>query len=142
MPLFFRPAAWPMFVGLFVGCIGWSPYVWVRGQGAKHAVAAGIGNGETATVCAQRRHGRCVLTADMAECFAGEYSAMNGNLRSLMATVTPLVYGGIYNWSTSNGRSIPGLAYALSGLFDVAAELTFRSMTKEEIEFPPEEDDA
>ena len=50
--------------------------------------------------------------------------------------------GGIYNWSTSNGRSIPGLAYALSGLFDVAAELTFRSMTKEEIEFPPEEDDA
>ena len=62
MPLYFRPAAWPMFVGLFVGCIGWSPYVWVRGQGAKHAVAAGIGNGETPTAC--------VLSAGM----AGVYS--------------------------------------------------------------------
>ena len=66
MPLYFRPAAWPMFVGLFVGCIGWSPYVWVRGQGAKHAVAAGIGNGETAT--------RCVRSAGM----AGVYSLPTG----------------------------------------------------------------
>ena len=75
IPLLFTTSRynwWPMFAGLFLGCASWSANVYVRAQGSAHAFACGIGN--------------------------GEYSSMLANLRSVVATLAPMMYGAIYTW--------------------------------------------
>ena len=60
------------------------------------------------------------------------------SLRSVVATLAPMMYGAIYTWSTttSNPIAYPGLAYLLACSADVLAELVFRSMSKHDIENP------
>ena len=56
----------------------------------------------------------------------------------------PMLNGAIYTWSTSGAGSklpfaYPGLAYIFNCLFDVAAEVIFRSMSKDDIENPKQQ---
>merc|ERR1712166_316146 len=101
----------PMFLGILISSLGWNADTYVKSQASVHAEAAGIGN--------------------------GEYSGMLANMRSVMSTLAPSLYARVYAWSTSGGRQMPGLAYLISALFKVVAELTFQSMSHEALENPP-----
>jgi len=115
VPRMFRKSAfnwWPMFLGILVSSLGWNADTYVKQQATVHAEAAGIGN--------------------------GEYSAMLANMRSVMSTLAPSLYARVYAWSTSGGRKMPGLAYLISALFKVVAELTYQSMSHQAIEVAPD----
>merc|ERR1712025_45292 len=94
---------WPMFFGIFFSSLGWNADTYVKAQGASHAEAAGIGN--------------------------GEYSAMLANMRAVMSTLAPTLYARVYAWSTSGGNAMPGMAYIIAAMFKVVAELCYQSMS-------------
>jgi len=111
VPLRFKNSAnnwWPMFLGLLISALGWNANSYAQAQGAVHAEAVGIGN--------------------------GEYSAMLANMRSIMSCLAPTLYAKVYMWSTSGGRNMPGLSYMISAVFKVAAELCYQSMSADAIE--------
>merc|ERR1711865_198803 len=103
---------WPMFLGILISSLGWNADNHVKPRAAAHADAAGIGN--------------------------GEFSAMLSNMRAVMSTLAPSLYAQVYSWSTADGRAMPGLAYLVSAMFKVVAELLFQTMSTEEIETTPE----
>jgi len=114
VPQWFKSSAnnwWPMFAGLLFSSAGWNADTYVKQQGVKHAEAAGIGN--------------------------GEYSAMLANMRSVMSSLAPTLYAQVYAWSTSGGRSMPGLAYLLAAVFKIVAEFLYQTMSAKSIENPP-----
>eukprot|EP00421_Protoceratium_reticulatum_P049106 CAMPEP_0168453060 /NCGR_PEP_ID=MMETSP0228-20121227/49488_1 /TAXON_ID=133427 /ORGANISM="Protoceratium reticulatum, Strain CCCM 535 (=CCMP 1889)" /LENGTH=450 /DNA_ID=CAMNT_0008467759 /DNA_START=32 /DNA_END=1384 /DNA_ORIENTATION=+ len=111
VPLVFRKTRFnslSMYLGLLLGCTGWSAGIYVRAQGALHAQAAGIGN--------------------------GEYSAMLANMRSVTSAIAPILYSQIYKWSVTGGRYLPGLVYLFCSLFKLASEGLLRTMSQDEIE--------
>jgi len=99
-----------MYLGLLLSSLGWNSNTYVKTVASKHATAAGLGN--------------------------GEYNAMLGNLRSVMTALAPTLYTRVYQWSTSNGRNNPGMAYLVAALFKIVAELFYRSMSANEIDNP------
>jgi MFS family permease len=114
VPRMFKKSAhnwWPMFLGILISSLGWNADTYVKQQATVHAQAANIGN--------------------------AEFSAMTANMRSVMSTLAPTLYARVYAWSTSGGRQMPGLAYIVSALFKVLAELTYQSMSCKQIENPP-----
>merc|ERR1712216_715116 len=110
VPQWLKGQWWPMFLGLLVSSLGWNADTYVKAQGAVHAEAAGFGN--------------------------GEYSAMLANMRSVMTSLAPTIYARVYAWSIASGRDMPGLAYLVSAIFKVVAELIYQSMSKKTIEDP------
>merc|ERR1712070_146224 len=111
VPRMFKKSAhnwWPMFLGILISSLGWNADTYVKQQATVHAQAANIGN--------------------------AEFSAMTANMRSVMSTLAPTLYARVYAWSTSGGRQMPGLAYIVSALFKVLAELTYQSMSCKQIE--------
>lgn len=113
VPQWFKNATnnwWPMYLGLLVSSLGWNADTYVKAQGAVHAENAGFGN--------------------------GEYSAMLANMRSVMTSLAPTIYARVYAWSIAAGRDMPGLAYMVSAVFKVVAELMYQSMNKSTIQDP------
>jgi len=108
VPRGFKTQWWPMYFGLLLSSLGWNADTYVKARAAKHAEAAGLGN--------------------------GEYNAMLANLRSVMTSLAPTIYTRVYQWSTADGRNYPGMAYLVAALFKVVAELFYQSMNKKEID--------
>ena len=61
---------------------------------------------------------------------------MLANMRSVMTSLAPTIYARVYAWSIASGRDMPGLAYLVSAIFKVVAELIYQSMSKKTIEDP------
>jgi len=108
VPRGFKTQWWPMYFGLLLSSLGWNANTHVKSAGAQHATAAGLGN--------------------------GEYGAMLANLRSVMTALAPTVYTRVYQYSTTEGRNQPGLAYLVAGLSKVVAEMLYQSMSAKEID--------
>ena len=120
--------------------------MYLRAQGSQHAAAAGIGHGEYSAMIANFR---CEQATNDLACLrnlrlfplAAERSVLCSRRRDHHADAERR----IYTWSTSGAGSklpfaYPGLAYIFNCLFDVAAEVIFRSMSKDDIENPKQQD--
>ena len=107
LPLVIRQA-WTMMFTCAVSSIGWGASDYPRAIATKLAIQAGWGR--------------------------GEYSGALAQLRAAVAVVTPYVLGNIYAWSTSNGRSYPGLAYQFVSVTGILTYFYWRTITDEDIE--------
>jgi len=63
---------------------------------------------------------------------AAEIEAAKANLTAVLKVFMPIMYGNIFAWATSHGRSIPGLPYFLIAVLTGVAQLTFSSADPEE----------
>jgi len=62
----------------------------------------------------------------------GEYQASFANFRALATAFAPWMYGKIYTWSQSEGRSQPGLAFWAMGGFAMIAEVVNQTISSRE----------
>ena len=64
----------------------------------------------------------------------GEFQGCFANWRALCVAAAPLLYGKVYEWATTGGRSMPGLGYFVAAAIVVATEGLFQTISETEIE--------
>lgn len=79
----------------------------------------------TAVTCYLQRHGQA---AGMG---AAEIQGAQANLTAVLKVMVPLLYGNLFAWATSKGRSIPGLPYFVIGGLTLLGQATFSTIDPE-----------
>jgi hypothetical protein len=64
----------------------------------------------------------------------GEFQGCFANWRALCVAAAPLLYGKVYEWSTTGGNKSPGMAYFVAAAIVMGTEGMFQTLTEADLQ--------